>query len=137
MSRVYTDQVILDVCQGVSAYINSFQRALASTRVTTGFVPAPGTSLLDLFLGLFDTSDPYSPEEMAITATWSVSQMGHSTDYDKFRLHLISGRFLAQWPTPIQWVQQKTWNPLTQNNPRHRRKNVNIRTRKSGASSGE
>lgn len=138
MSRVYTEKVVFDVAAGTAAYINSFARSLASTRVTTGFVPAPGTSLLDLFLNLFDTSDPYTPEEVEITATWSVAtEMLHADDYRGFKLHIIRGGFLAQWPPPAIWAETVDWHPLPQNNPRHRRKCVNVRSRKAGASSGE
>lgn len=134
MSRVYTEKVIEDVCIGTAAYIWQFYKALGSTRIDFEAPPTFGGSLLDFFLNVFGSSDPYIAEEVEITESWSQFDVWHNVDT---RLHLIPLRFKADWPPPQQWAKQIDWGALSQNNPRFRRKCVNIRTRKAGASSGE
>ena len=127
MSRVYTDKIIRDVAIGTAAYINSFQRALASTRISFEAPPTFGGSLLDFVLNVFGSSDPYIAEEVAITASWSISDGSQwlGTDFGSsgnksVRTHLIPTAFKASWPPPAVWAQTVDWHPLTQDNPRHR-----------------
>lgn len=143
MSRVYTENILVDVALGTASYIAAFQKSLASTRIDVPNSLGPGTTLLDFFLNVFDTSDPFLPEEVAITAAWSLSdgsqffgaESGNEFQYGA-RLHLISPSFKASWPPPQVWVKTVNWGPLSQNAPRHRHFG-RYRTRKAGASSGE
>ena len=117
MSRVYTESVIADVCQGTAAYIWQFYKALPATRLTIAASPGFGGSLLDFFLNAFGTSDPFESEEIAIAQSWSQWDVWHTVDS---QLHRIPLAFKASWPPPQQWVQTVDWRPLTQENPRSR-----------------
>lgn len=135
MSRVYTEKVITDVCQGTIAYVWAFNGAIASTRIPLAIAPGPGSTLLDLFVNYFGLEDPYTAEELAITRAWSTAGPNKWGPEDS-QLHVIPLSFKAAWPPPQKWVVTVDWNPLSQNSARKRRFG-HYRSRKSGASSGE
>jgi hypothetical protein len=127
VSRVYTEKVIVDVAAGTASYIFQFYSALASTRLPPEIDPSFGGSVLDYFLVVYGTSDPFLVEELAITESWS--QWDEWRDVDS-ELHQIPGSFKEDWPPPQAWAQSVDWNPLSQSSGRRRLHCVNIRTRK-------
>lgn len=124
MSRVYTEKVVNDVVQGTAAYIWEFFGALAETRLEIAATPGFGGSLLDFFLNVLGTSDPYIEQEIAITKSWSQWDVWHTVDEPSSllapRTHKIPLSFKAEWPPPQQWAAGIDWHPLSQNSARHR-----------------
>lgn len=121
MSRVFTEESVAAACAATAGYVGAFAKAIAQTRIAFDQIPSPGTSLVDLFLNLFDTSDPYLQEEWTLLQSWVAAERW-SVLFGNSKLHLIPDQFKAAWPPPKTWAREKIrkgeFAPLPQNSAR-------------------
>lgn len=129
VSRVFTEASIRLAWNTGAAYAEGFLGALQGQRISGAYTPSPGSTLLELFLNLFDTSDPFLAAEVVILHSWLASTSGWgapalSTRGDSGKLHSLTPEFKAQWPPPAERVKQILreqpgfFNPLSQDRPR-------------------
>lgn len=127
MSRVYTERSIRLAVGTTAIYCSSFLKALPGARISFPGTTGPGTSLLELFLNLFDTSDPYLAKEVEIFHDWVFSSKDfplRDSSVADSRLHAFTKKFEADWPSPAAWARGKLeyapefFEPLPQNSPR-------------------
>lgn len=130
MSRVYTAKSVVQAVDGTAGYVQQFLRSLPSTRIAFGLVPAPGTTLVELFLNLFDTSDPYTAEEVELLKSWLVLPPGKTLDSleSNYKLHAFPSTFAGSFLPPRAWAEfrlrsdPEAFAPLPQSSARVYRK---------------
>jgi hypothetical protein len=123
VSRVYTTKSVIDCAEKTARYCGIFLAALPETRIAFEELPNPASSLLDLLLSIFGTSDPYTPEEVTIAGSWTAWDAWRKVDS---KLHIIPIAFKAKWLPPKAWIRWKIQNdpnflgPLPQSSNRIR-----------------
>lgn len=127
MSRVYTQRSIRLAVGTTALYCSSFLKALPGARIAFDGIPSPGTTLVELFLSLFDTSDPYLEKEVEIFHDWLISTKDfplRDSTVANSRLHAFTKKMEADWPSPTAWARGKLeyapefFEPLPQNSRR-------------------